>query len=191
MSSYKQRERRRLSAYASNDNRISRDYLKIISFSLVALATLISFMIWFEAFRPVAEYQENRVSIPIDDIAQGQYKRFIWNHKPIIIYHRTAEDIAQMQAADEAADKDELSASSPLKLRSYDMNWTVIKAQCQNLGCQPKFNQSRFICGCDGSIYDASGRFLEGRSKEDIPVIPWSFSDDKESIIITKENAYE
>ncbi len=187
MSDRKQRERRRLSAYASNDNRMSRDYLKIISFGLMALAIFISFMVWLQAFRPIDEYQESSVAISVSDIAKGQYKHLIWGNIPVIIYHRSAEDILFMQNMD----KNKSLSLSPLHLRSYDINWTVVKAQCQNLGCQPELKQSRFICGCDGSIYDVSGRFLEGRSLEDIPVIPWFFSDDKSHIIIKRENIDE
>lgn len=51
-----QKERRRLSTYASNDNRISFDFLKVISLSLVGVAIFIGLMVWLQAFRPVGTY---------------------------------------------------------------------------------------------------------------------------------------
>ncbi len=51
-----QKERRRLSTYASNDNRISFDFLKVISLSLVGVAIFIGLMVWLQAFRPAATY---------------------------------------------------------------------------------------------------------------------------------------
>lgn len=59
MTSAEQKERRRLSAYASNDNRVSFDYLKAISLGLVVLAILIAIAVWLQAFRPIEEGSES------------------------------------------------------------------------------------------------------------------------------------
>ncbi len=187
MTDKQQKERRRLSAYASNDNRISRDYLKITSFSLLFVALFVAFIFWLQAFRPINEYRQNTVSIAISDISEGEYKRFVWENKPLLIYHRTSDEIDQMKALDVGA----MPAPSDLTSRSSDLNWTVIISQCQDLGCQPEIKESLLICGCDNSIYDVSGRLIKGRLQRNIPTIPWSFSEDKSHIILQRKPSDE
>lgn len=179
-STEQQKIRRRLSGYASNDNRIKRDYLKIFSLIMLFGAIFAAFLLWLQPFIPIQNDSQNVIFIKLSEISPGAYKRVVWNEKPIIIYHRTLGDIQRTAQLN----WETMADPEPISVRTNNPEWVVLSAQCQNLGCQPEFANEHFVCGCDNSYYDSIGRVTSGRSQKNIPVIDWVFSADKHYIMI-------
>lgn len=186
-STEQQKIRRRLSGYASNDNRIKRDYLKIFSLIMLFIAIFAALFLWLQPFIPIQNDSQNIIFVKLSEIPPGEYKRVIWNEKPIIVYHRTLKDIKQTKDLDWETMKD----PEPISARTHNTDWIVLLAQCQNLGCQPEFANEHFVCGCDNSYYDSIGRVTSGRSQKNIPTIDWKFSADQSYIIIGGEQMNE
>lgn len=179
-STEQQKIRRRLSGYASNDNRIKRDYLKIFSLILLFIAIFAAFLLWLQPYIPIQNDTKNSITIKLSDIAEGNYKRIIWDEKPIIVYHRSSADIEQTNMMD----WENMPDPQPSFARTHHPKWIVLLAQCQNLGCQPEFSGGNLVCGCDNSYYDNLGRVTRGRSQKNIPIVDWAFTADKQYIII-------
>ncbi|MFV0430575.1 MAG: hypothetical protein ACK5MJ_00175 [Alphaproteobacteria bacterium] len=184
MSSTRQQKlRRRLAGYASNDNRIKYDYLKIASLAMLLLAIIVACILWFKAFQPVAKDFQHIIKVPTSSIAKGDYKRIVWEEKPIIIHHRSQSEIDETAAMN----WQDMPDPEPISKRSHEPSWIVLHAQCQNLGCQPELAKNHFVCGCDNSFYDSTGRITQGRAHKNIPAIHWKFSDGQRYIIIGED----
>ncbi len=178
MKKKQQKTRRRISAYASNDNRISRDYLKIISLSLTFLAIFIALIIWLQAFRPIDEYNPNMLSVIRIDTAKSE--RFIWKNKLLLIDYEQSDKIKRQQRSDISI----IYVPSDLSLRSHNLNWAITTyTQYQNLSRRLELKENLFICGCNKFSYDMKTHILKESLLKNTLVTLYFFSDDKNYII--------
>merc|ERR1712179_789435 len=98
-----------------------------------------------------------KIEVKLGDIPEGKNMTFKWRGKPLFIRHRTAQEIADVNAVDPASLRDPQADSERVK----DAEWLIILGVCTHLGCVPIANAGEFggyYCPCHGSHYDASGR---------------------------------
>lgn len=102
-----------------------------------------------------------QIEIKLADIPEGKNMVFKWRGKPLMVRHRTPEEIEIEQAIDPATLRDPQTDAERVK----DPEWLVILGVCTHLGCVPIANAGEFggyYCPCHGSHYDASGRIRKG-----------------------------
>jgi len=61
--------------------------------------------------------------------------------------------------------------------------WLVVVGICTHLGCVPNHNENGWLCPCHGSVYDNSGRILEGPAPHNLEVPPYRFIADNKIVI--------
>jgi len=102
-----------------------------------------------------------QIEIKLADIPEGKNMVFKWRGKPLMVRHRTPEEIEIEQGVDVSTLRDPQSDEE----RAKDPEWLVILGVCTHLGCVPIANAGEFggyYCPCHGSHYDACGRIRKG-----------------------------
>jgi len=116
------------------------------------------------------------VDINLAQIPLGEVKTFLWQGKPVFIWHRNAEQIARAKAGDATATMDPEKDAARVKKDE----WLILLGICTHLGCVPirggDFGGWR--CPCHGSEYDDSGRVRHGPAGANLAVPPYRFLDD-------------
>ncbi len=128
------------------------------------------------------------MKVAIGDIEPGQIKQLLWENRPIIILHRSAEQV-RMLAGEAQFLADPLSSKSVQPdfalnhYRSISPQWLVVLASGTDLGCSlnflPDYQLDRgaaaigaFQDSCRGSLYDLAGRVLLNQAAAKNLVIP-------------------
>ncbi|UWQ04828.1 ubiquinol-cytochrome c reductase iron-sulfur subunit [Aliiroseovarius crassostreae] len=130
------------------------------------------------------------IRVDVADVAVGSQITVKWLGKPVFIRRRTAEEIEQARADNDAnnlidafARNDNLdpSLSADDQNRAMDEagEWLVMMGVCTHLGCVPLGDGAGefggWYCPCHGSHYDTSGRIRKGPAPENLPVPPAEF----------------
>jgi ubiquinol-cytochrome c reductase iron-sulfur subunit len=116
------------------------------------------------------------LDVKLTDIPEGQAKTYLWQGKPVFVWHRTPEQIARAKEGDTTATMDPAKDAD----RAQKPEWLVVMGICTHLGCVPlqggEFGGWR--CPCHGSQYDDSGRVRHGPAGANLEVPPYKFLDD-------------
>ncbi|KAI0215280.1 Cytochrome b-c1 complex subunit Rieske, mitochondrial [Lamellibrachia satsuma] len=103
-----------------------------------------------------------RIEVNLSDIPEGSNVTVKWRNKPLLIRHRTAQQIARVQAVNLS----DLRDQEPDNKRVQRPEWLVVIGICPHLGCAPIPNAGEYdggyYCPCHGSHFDASGRIRKG-----------------------------
>ena len=123
------------------------------------------------------------VEVELAAIPLGQTATIKWRGKPVMIRHRTREEIAAAQKDDKAPLRD----PQPDSERVLDPEWLVVIGVCTHLGCVPIANAGEwngFFCPCHGSHYDMSGRVRKGPAPLNLEVPTYTFIEDGQKLLI-------
>lgn len=118
------------------------------------------------------------IEVDLSTIPEGQSAVFLWRKNPVFIRHRTAAEIAEAQADDNADDLIDPEKDSD---RVQKPEWLIMSGVCTHFGCIPVDQQGDFggwFCPCHGSHYDISGRIRKGPAPRNLPVMEYVFLDD-------------
>lgn len=118
------------------------------------------------------------IDIDLKEIPVGQTKVTLWRGRPVFIRHRTddeikqAKDVTLKNLPDPQTDQE----------RFKNPQWLVVVGVCTHLGCVPserkglsEKNAGGWLCACHGSIYDVSGRIVQGPAPKNLEVPPYEF----------------
>eukprot|EP00759_Apiculatamorpha_spiralis_P016557 PhF_6_TR22707/c1_g1_i1/m.32347/K00411/UQCRFS1, RIP1, petA; ubiquinol-cytochrome c reductase iron-sulfur subunit len=162
------------------------DKARVLDYTLNAALTAIFFLFarffampaWWIGQQKMTMVNQSNVEVEIGVIDEKEYKTIVWRGKPIVIYHRTANQIAS-------------SAETPLSLLKHPEKdadrfksrpeYTLVIAICTHLGCIPAPNEGMFggyFCPCHGSHYDISGRIRQGPAPLNLEVPPYTWLSD-------------
>jgi ubiquinol-cytochrome c reductase iron-sulfur subunit len=122
------------------------------------------------------------VEVDLAAIPLGQTATIKWRGKPVMIRHRTPEDIEAARRDDGAALRDPEADAS----RVLNPEWLVVIGVCTHLGCVPIANAGDwggFFCPCHGSHYDVSGRVRKGPAPLNLEVPKYTFTEEGKLII--------
>ena len=115
--------------------------------------------------------------VDISSIPEGGILTVKWRGKPVFVRHRTAKEIADVQAVKVDTLPDPQADSARVK----KPEWLVVVGVCTHLGCVPLGHQGAhdgWFCPCHGSDYDASGRIRSGPAPRNLEVPAYTFVSD-------------
>ncbi|KAJ3129329.1 hsp70 nucleotide exchange factor fes1 [Nowakowskiella sp. JEL0407] len=124
-----------------------------------------------------------KVEVDLTTIPEGTNVVLKWRGKPVMIRHRTAEEIAEANSVDLA----ELRHPETDVERTKDQKWLVMLGICTHLGCVPIGDAGEYggwFCPCHGSHYDISGRIRKGPAPLNLEIPEYDFNEDKTKVVI-------
>jgi ubiquinol-cytochrome c reductase iron-sulfur subunit len=107
--------------------------------------------------------------VDLSGIPEGGMHTIAWQGKPVFIFHRTQEEIKDMEASNGGSDPE------PDQKRVKRPEWLVVVGICTHLGCVPNKEGPGWTCHCHGSQYDDSGRVIRGPAPKNLEVPPYRF----------------
>lgn len=130
------------------------------------------------SMNPSRDVQAKATSlVDISSIPKGKTHTVEWQGKPVFVVHRTEEEIRAMQQNQGGKDPQEDGK------RVQRNEWLVVVGICTHLGCVPNRTDAGWSCPCHGSIYDNSGRILQGPAPRNLEVPHYTFLGDDKIII--------
>jgi ubiquinol-cytochrome c reductase iron-sulfur subunit len=116
------------------------------------------------------------LDVNLGEIAEGTFKTYLWQGKPVFVWHRNAEQIAKAKAQDTSSTME----AQPDAERVKKPEWLVVMGICSHLGCVPMQGgeSEGWRCPCHGSQFDLSGRVTHGPAGKNLEVPPYAFLDD-------------
>lgn len=116
------------------------------------------------------------LDVKLSEIAEGTFKTYLWQGKPVFIWHRNAEQMAKAKEQDGTSTMD----PQPDAQRVKKPEWLVVMGVCTHLGCVPMHGgeSEGWRCPCHGSQFDLSGRVTHGPAGRNLDIPPYTFLDD-------------
>ena len=160
-----------------------RDFIVVATYAMGAVGAVAATWPLIDQLNPAADTLAlANIEVDISKIAEGQSITVKWRGKPVFIRHRTADEIARA----ETADNDKLPDPQLDKTRVQKPELLVVVGVCTHLGCVPlgqKTGEARgdydgWFCPCHGSHYDTSGRIRKGPAPTNLEVPPYAFLSD-------------
>ncbi|TSE07859.1 ubiquinol-cytochrome c reductase iron-sulfur subunit [Mesorhizobium intechi] len=131
------------------------------------------------------------VEVDVSSLMPGTSVVLQWRGKPVVVRHRTRQEMEDGEAASLAVLKDPIArnANLPADAPATDANRTipgqkallVMVQVCTHLGCIPLGQDGDFggwLCPCHGSQYDSAGRIRKGPAPENMAVPVFQFVSD-------------
>jgi len=167
-----------------------RDFLHVCTGAVATLGSAIAVWPAVAQAAPRSGAPPNPVIVDLTPIQPGQMVRVAWRGQPVVIRHRTADEIVRARAAPVEGLRDKLArnAALPAKAIASDENrtlakhpqWLVVIGACTHLGCllrsdvgddgTPDFG---WFCECHAARFDLSGRVRSGPAYANLPVPPY------------------
>jgi ubiquinol-cytochrome c reductase iron-sulfur subunit len=131
--------------------------------------------------------------VDLSSVGPGQTIAVRWRGSPILIRHRTREEIEMARGVrlSELPDRYARNEALPGKAPAEDANrtkdgherWLVLVGVCTHMGCLLKSNESAaaratgegWFCPCHAARFDLSGRVVSGPARTNLPVPPYTF----------------
>ncbi|KAI3646313.1 hypothetical protein MP228_009241 [Amoeboaphelidium protococcarum] len=124
-----------------------------------------------------------KTEIDLTSIPQGKNLTVKWRGKPVVIRHRTQDEISEANTVAMNELRDPQSDADRVK----KPEWLVVLAICTHLGCVPigeAGDYDGWYCPCHGSHYDISGRIRKGPAPLNLEVPPYEFIADDTKLVI-------
>jgi ubiquinol-cytochrome c reductase iron-sulfur subunit len=132
------------------------------------------------------------VIVDLAPIAVGQEITVAWNALPIIIRHRTQNEIdrARNGSVDTLVDRfarnallaESAPATDDNRIRPGHPEWLVLVGICTHLGCRLASDEPAtggedigWFCPCHAARFDRAGRVLSGPARTNLSVPPYKF----------------
>ena len=134
------------------------------------------------------------VTVDLDGIAAGTERIVPWRGKPVIVRHRTPDEVDRARAAplEKLRDSYARNARLPADALATDANrvdpsrpqWLVVIGLCTHLGCLLKSAKAigvpdlpaGWFCPCHAAKFDTAGRVIPGPAATNLPVPAWRFT---------------
>jgi len=151
------------------------------------------------SMNPSADVQSlSKIDVDLADVEVGQRITVKWQGRPVFIWRRPPEAIAEARATplDDLVDPVDYVKENPNNARdmpALDQNrtadaageWLVVIGICTHLGCVPQGqdganvgNWGGWFCTCHGSHYDLSGRVRKGPAPRNLDIPPYTLSEE-------------
>tara|TARA_R110002124_G_scaffold76438_2_gene204822 strand:- start:1940 stop:2539 length:600 start_codon:yes stop_codon:yes gene_type:complete len=176
-----------------------RDFLYLATAATGAVATGAAIWPLIDSMNPAADVlSQSVISLDLTDVAVGSRITVTWAGKPVFIWRRSPETIAEARATPLDALVDPVDKTAENPNNSQDMpaldenraadetgEWLVVIGICTHLGCVPLGQDGSSIgdfggwfCPCHGSHYDRSGRIRKGPAPRNLDIPPYSLGAD-------------
>ena len=172
---------------------VRRDFIVQAALSFAGVGSAIALWPFLAQMNPNdASPLLHLTEVDLTPIHPGQSVTVTWQGKPVIVRHRTAEevrrarDVALHELRDTLARNDELprraSAADANRTKPGYAQWLVVVGLCTHLGCQLKTavdsdasEDEAWFCPCHAARFDLSGRVRGGPARTNLPVPPYRF----------------
>lgn len=162
------------------EDKSKRDFVVMAAGGVGAVGACAAAWPMIDSMNPSADVlAQSSTEVDISAIAEGQQKKVMWRGKPVFIYHRTAEQIAEAEAVDVNELKDPQTDAE--RVKPGKEKWLVMVGVCTHLGCIPIDNKGDYdgwFCPCHGSHYDSAGRIRKGPARKNLVIPPYEFLSD-------------
>lgn len=166
-----------------------RDFLYLTTASFGAVGLGAAALKLINSMNPAKDVEAlASVEVDIQSLRVGEQKTIPWRGKPVFIKRRTPDEIKALDATaltslkDPQTDKDRFGKNP---------EFLVVVGVCTHLGCIPgerkamsPGEQGGWLCACHGSVYDASGRILQGPAPKNLEVPPYEFMNNNATLKI-------
>ncbi len=177
----------------SNGSRTRRDFLTVMTGSFAAIGSAAAAWPVLAQMSPNPGTPSPSVLVDLTPIRPGQAITVSWRAQPIIIRHRTREEVrlARSVPLDGLLDPFARNASLPANAPASDANrtragrpeWLVVVGICPHLGCRLITNESvdpgkkdeAWFCPCHAARFDLAGRLVSGPATTNLAVPPYRF----------------
>ena len=119
------------------------------------------------------------IEFDVSKVEPGASVTIKWRGKPVFVRNRTAKEIAEAVADDNAPMKDPQPDAA--RHKPGKSQYLVLVGTCTHLGCVPTFATGEYggwFCPCHGSVYDTSGRIRKGPAPTNLEVPEYVFLSD-------------
>jgi ubiquinol-cytochrome c reductase iron-sulfur subunit len=167
-----------------------RDFLFVATGSMAAVGGALATWPLIAQMNPAAGIAPDSVWVDLAPIRPGQAITVAWRGQPVIIRHRTGDEIARARDTmlDGLPDPYARNAALPTKAPATDANrtiarqpqWLVVVGLCTHLGCRLTDKDlpdgvEGWFCPCHAARFDLSGRVRGGPALTNLAVPPWRF----------------
>uniref|UniRef100_E6QUE9 Ubiquinol-cytochrome c reductase iron-sulfur subunit n=1 Tax=mine drainage metagenome TaxID=410659 RepID=E6QUE9_9ZZZZ len=151
-----------------------------------------------------ADAAESIATVDLTPVEPGMQLVVMWQQKPVVIVNRTPEMLKTLAEAEQKGTLKDPQCDVPQQppycknmYRSRVPEWLVMVKICNHLCCIPHYRPKRssvtaswlggFYCPCHGSMYDLSGRVINGSPAPHNMAVPeYTIAPDHKSVKITK-----
>jgi ubiquinol-cytochrome c reductase iron-sulfur subunit len=167
-----------------------RDFLFVATGSMAAVGGALATWPLIAQMNPAAGITPGTVLVDLAPIRPGQAIMVAWRGQPVVIRHRTPDEIALARntAPNDLPDPYARNAALPEKAPATDANrtiarqpqWLVVIGRCTHLGClligrDLPDGVEGWFCPCHAARFDLSGRVRGGPARTNLEVPPWRF----------------
>lgn len=158
-----------------------REFLFVAATSLVAVGGAAAVWPLIDSMNPSASIRAlpGAQDFDLGQIPVGEYRRTLFEGKPIHVWHRRNTDIAAASADDLTVQFRDPALDAD---RVQRPQWLVFDATCPDKGCIVTGQGDRFsgdfngwFCPCCASHFDTSGRVRRGPSPRNLLIPPYTF----------------
>jgi ubiquinol-cytochrome c reductase iron-sulfur subunit len=158
-----------------------RDFMVLTTGALASVGAVCAVWPFIDSMNPSADVLAlSSIEVDISSIGLGQQKKVKWRGAPVMIRHRTPEDIKAMQEVNVSELRD--PQTDEQRTKPGHEQWLVVIDVCTHLGCIPLANagvyKDGWFCPCHGSQYDAAGRIRSGPAPKNLYLPEYTFLTD-------------
>jgi|SRR5581483_986367 len=170
---------------------VRRDFVVQAAVAFVGVGSLISLWPFIDQMNPNPSSLRDTIDVDLTPIEPGQIKQVQWKGQPILIHHRTPEEIARAQKVGLSSLIDPFARVTglPEDAPAIDANrtkpghhaWLVVAGLCTYCGCLIRpaedftLTGEAFLCPWCASRFDALGRVLAGPAPRNLAVPRYEF----------------
>lgn len=158
-----------------------RDFMVMASCGIGAVGSACVAWPLVDSMNPSADVlAQSSVEIDISTVQPGEQKKSMWRGKPIFIYRRTPEQIAEANKVNVSELRD--PETDAQRTKPGHEEWLVVVGVCTHLGCIPIVGEGEYggwFCPCHGSQYDIAARIRKGPAPQNLIVPPYAFLNEK------------
>jgi ubiquinol-cytochrome c reductase iron-sulfur subunit len=176
-----------------------RDFLYYATAATGGVATGAAVWPLINSMNPSADViSQSSIVIDLTDVTVGSRVTVSWAGKPVFIWRRSPEVIAEARATSlndlvDPIDDTRENPNNSQEMPALDQNrsageggeWLIVIGVCTHLGCVPVGQDGSgvgefggWFCPCHGSHYDRSGRIRKGPAPRNLDIPPYSLGSD-------------
>ena len=163
-----------------SDESTRRDFIVLTASALGAVGAAAFVWPLVDSMNPSADVLAlASIEIDLSPIQVGQSIKVKWRGKPVVIRHRTPEEIAEARKVPLTELKD--PETDQQRVKAGHDQWLVMVDICTHLGCIPlgqSGDYNGWFCPCHGSQYDTSGRIRKGPAPKNLLIPEYTFEND-------------
>lgn len=170
-----------------------RHFLSIAAGSFVVVGGAAAVWPLLATMAPNSGSPRDTVEVDLTGIAAGDWRRVPWRAMPVVVRHRTPQEIELARRvpvsdlrdglARVAGQPDKLPASDENRIKPGHAEWLVVIGACPRSYCllEPRRSgevaepDTAWFCPCDACRFDSSGRVIGGLSTENLAVPLYRF----------------